>query len=162
MKVDTVPTVVQQRTIPETIRSLTPLTSPDYFDLFTVTAPGASTRSPEDWARTALESASPTGRFVVWQVLCGLRLEPEGSPGHVAGWRIAGDGHGWIRLEAASWFMTTHAVVLVEDERVSIALFVRYDRPAGVFIWSPLSIGHRRLMPGLLRHAVRRMNRRRR
>jgi hypothetical protein len=156
-----VPTVVQQRNLPEAIRSLSALTSPDYVDLFTVTASGATDRSPEQWARVALEGASPTGRFIVWQVLCGLRLEPQPSPDYVAGWKIADRGDSWIRIEAASWFMTAHAVVQVEDGQVSVALFIRYDRPIAVLVWPPLSIGHRRAMPGLLRHAVRRINRNR-
>jgi hypothetical protein len=159
-RADTPPGVEQRHDISETIATRAAMAEPDYVDLFTVPAPGATDRSPEHWARVALEGASPTGRFLAWQVLCGLRLETEPSPGYVAGWRIADSGVGWIRLEAASWFMTAHAVVNVEDGRVSIALFIRYDSPAGRFIWTPLSFGHRRLMPGLLRHAVRRMERR--
>jgi hypothetical protein len=161
-RADTTPGVEQRHNIPETIATRAAMAEPDYVDLFTVTAPRASDSSPEEWARVALEGASAAGRFLVWQVLCGLRLETEPSSGNVAGWRIADRGAGWVRLEAASWFITAHAVVRVEDDRVSIALFIRYDSPAGRFIWTPLSVAHRRLMPGLLIHAVRRMNRGRR
>jgi hypothetical protein len=159
MKTDSAPTVTQARTPPEPIRSLTTLGRPDYVDLFTVTAAGASDTPAEQWARTALESASATGRFVIWQILCGLRLDARPSPDRVAGWRIADRREGWIRLEAASWFMTAEIVVFVEDEAVTAALFIRYDRRAGVLVWTPLSVAHRALMPGLLQHAVRRMNR---
>jgi hypothetical protein len=156
-----VPAVLQRRDLPETIRSLTTLTRIDYFDLFTVSAPAASDRPAEEWSRAALEGASPTGRFIAWQVLCGLRLDTRPAPDHVAGWKLADRGENWIRIEAASWFMTAHVVVAVEDDEVSVALLIRYDRQAGGFIWRPLSVMHRRLMPGLLRHAVRRMDRRR-
>lgn len=151
-------TVVQRQTIPEAIRAASPAT-PDYFDVFSVTAPGAASESPERWARVALEGASPAGRFIAWQVLCGLRLDKEPSPDRVAGWAIAGRAEDWIRIEAASWFMTASAVLLVEEARVSMALLIRYDRPAGRLIWTPVSALHRRLMPGLLRGAVSRMRR---
>jgi len=36
---------------------------------------------------------------------------------------------------------------------VSVATFIRYDRPMAAVIWPPLSIGHRQAMPGLLRLA---------
>ena len=36
------PSVIQQRNIPEVIRSLSGMDSPDYIDLFTVTANGAA------------------------------------------------------------------------------------------------------------------------
>jgi hypothetical protein len=156
------PTVEQARTAPDAIRSLTTMTSPDYVDLFTVTAPGASDGSAEQWARSALERASRAGRFIAWQVLCGLRLETHPSPDRVAGWKVAAKDDNWIRLEASSWFMTAHAVVYVEDDRVSVALFIRYDRAAGALVWSPISVIHRQLMPAVLQAAARRMSRGRR
>ena len=156
MKAGAPSTVLQRHEIPSEISSLTPLRA-DYADLFTVVATGASELAPEQWARVALEGASPAGRFVVWQILCGLRLDPQPSPGRVAGWELAERGEDWIRLEAASWFMTAHAVVQVAYDSVSIGLFVRYERSVGAPIWTALSVAHRRLMPGLLRNAVRRI-----
>lgn len=161
MRVDARPIVVERHDSPAEVRALTTLRKVDYTDLFTVSAPGARERTAEEWGRIALEGASPSGRFIAWQVLCGLRLDTEPSPNRVAGWRIAGKGDDWLRLEAASWFMTVHAVVHVEDEQVSIGLFIHYDRAAGGLIWPPLSVVHRRLMPGLLRGAVIRMSRKR-
>jgi hypothetical protein len=38
---------------------------------------------------------------------------------------------------------------------VTVATFIRYDRPLAAFVWPPLSVGHRKAMPGLLRRAVR-------
>ena len=157
MRTDVAPTVVQRPSVPDAIHALANMTRPNYVDLFTVPAGETTEKSPEQWARVALEDASPTGRFIVFQVLCGLRLDTRPSHDRVAGWRIADRGDNWIRLEAASWFMTAHAVVLVEDDQVSVALFVRYDRPLGALLWPPISIGHRRAMPGLLIHAARRM-----
>src|SRR5207247_1749306 len=70
---------------------------------------------------------------------------------YVGGWKIADRGDRWIRSEAGSWFMTAHIVVQVDDGQLSVATFVRYDRPIAALVWPPLSAGHRLAMPGLLR-----------
>jgi len=147
-----VPTVVQQHNVPEAIRFLSTLASPDYVDLFTIATDGAAARSPEQWARAAVEAAGLAGQFV-WRVLCGLRLERRPSPDYVGGWKIGDRDDNWVRLEAASWFLTAQIVVQVDPEQVSVATFIRYDRPMAAVIWPPLSIGHRQAMPGLLRLA---------
>jgi hypothetical protein len=150
-----VPTVFQQRNVPETTRSRSTLTSPDYVDLFTITRAGAAGGSPEQWARAAVEDAAGLAGQFVWRVLCGLRLERRRSPDYVGGWKIADRGDSWIRLEAASWFMTAHIVIQVDDGQLSVATFIRYDRPMAAFVWPPLSAGHRLAMPGLLRQTAR-------
>ena len=149
------PTVFQQPNVPKTIRSLSTLDSPDYVDLFTVTTDGAAGRSPEQWARAGIEDAAGLAGQFVWRVLCGLRLRRRPSPDYVGGWKIADRGDNWIRLEAASWFMTAHIVVQVEVGQLSLATFIRYDQPMAALVWPPLSAGHRLAMPGLLRQTVR-------
>jgi hypothetical protein len=152
---DSVPTVRQQRNVPEAIRSLSTMANPDYVDVFSATASGTPDRSPEQWARAGIEDAAgPAGQFV-WRELLGLRLERRPSPDHVGGWKIADRGDSWVRLEAASWFLTAHIVVQVDDGQVTVATFIRYDLPVASVVWPPLSIGHRRAMPGLLRRAAR-------
>jgi hypothetical protein len=152
---DTVSTVVGLRNVPEAIRSRGALASPDYVDLCTVTTTEATDKSPEEWARAALEE-TPTGRSApsLWRLL-GLRLGPRHSPDYVQGWKIADRGDNSIRLETASWFMTAHAVVHVEKGHVSVALFLRYDRPLAALVWPPVSIMHRRAVPAMLRQALR-------
>jgi len=154
---DTVPTVFQQRNVPEAIRSLSTMARPDYIDLFTITTDGAAGGSPEQWARAAVEDAAGLAGQFVWRVLVGLRLERRPSPDYVGGWKIADRGDSWIRLEAASWFLTARIVVQVDDGQVSVAAFIRYDRPMAALVWPPLSAGHRQAMPGLLRHTERAM-----
>jgi hypothetical protein len=151
---DTVLTVVGLTNIPEAIRCLDTLASPDYVDLFTATTSGATDQSAEEWARAALED-TPSGRSapVLWRLL-GLRLGPTPSLDWVQGWKIADRGEDWIRIEATSWFMTAHAVVQVDDGHVSLALFVRYDRPIAALIWPPVSVMHRRGVPVILRQAL--------
>src|SRR5262245_61740211 len=84
---DLVPTVLQQHNVPEVIRSLSTLASPDYVDLFTITTDRAASRSPEQWARAGVEDAAGLVGQFVWRALCGLRLERRTSPDFVGGWR---------------------------------------------------------------------------
>ena len=69
------------------------------------------------------------GAQFIWRVLLGMRLRA--APDRVAGWQIADRGEDWIRIEATSWFLTGHLVVQADDEHVSLATFIRYDRPLG-------------------------------
>jgi len=148
----TVMTAVGLSNVPDAIRCLSSLASPDYVDLFTAVTSGAADKSAEQWARAALED-TPTGRSApsLWRLL-GLRLGPT-SPDYVQGWKIADRGDDWIRIEATSWFMTAHAVVQVDDGQVSLALFIRYDQPIAAVIWPPVSVMHRRAVPVMLREA---------
>jgi hypothetical protein len=150
----TVSTVVGLTNVPDTIRDLDTLASADYADLFTATTSGATEKSAEEWARAVLEG-TPTGRSAprLWRLL-GLGLGPTPSADFVQGWKIAARGENWIRIEASSWCMTAHAVLLVDDGHVSLALFVRYDRPIAALIWSAVSVMHRRAVPVMLRQAL--------
>src|SRR5262245_24542018 len=150
----TMPAVRRHRNVPDAIRSKSPL-EPDYVDLFTVAAASARRRSAEQWARAGIEEAAGLGGQFVWRMLLHLRLAPRSSPDHVGGWKIAARRDRWVRLEAASWFLTAHLVVCVDADRVSVATFIRYDRRVAALVWPPLSIGHRHAMPGLLRHAAK-------
>ncbi len=148
-------TVLEQGYVPETIRSLSTLAKQDYADLFTLTPGAAADKSPEEWARAGVDDAAGLAGQFVWRVLLGLRLERRPSRDHVAGWKIVDRGGSWIVLEAASWFLTAQIAFQVGDEQVSVATFIRYDRPVAALVWPPLSVGHRQAMPGLLRHAAK-------
>jgi hypothetical protein len=145
--------VVAVDDVPATTRSVAAMPDADYVDVSVLPSADATDWSPEEWARAVLESAPSARRFafIPWRVFLGLRLGPWPSPDHVHGWKIAGQGDDWLRLETASWLMTCHVVVHVEDGQVSAALFVRYDHPIAALWWPPLSIGHRRAMPVILR-----------
>jgi hypothetical protein len=157
-EVTNMPSVSQQRTIPEVMRSLSGMESPDYSDLFTVTIKGALDASPEQWARTAVEDVAGRGGQFIWRRVLGLRLTSR--PGRVGGWKIADRGEKWIRLEASSWFLTAHLVTRVGDGQLSAGTFIRYDHPIAPFVWVPASAIHRHWMPGLLEQTVRRRRRR--
>jgi hypothetical protein len=150
----TMPTAGQRRNVPDEVRVLASLSRIDYVDLFSVTAPGARNSSPEQWARAVDVAAGVGGQFV-WRVGLGLRLAARTSPDHVAGWAIAKRSPEWIRLEAASWFLTAHLVLQVGDAEVSAATFIRYDRAPASIVWPRAAVIHRRAMPGLLIRAAR-------
>ncbi|MEV0443794.1 hypothetical protein AB0I84_31175 [Streptomyces spectabilis] len=140
--------VRQEQPVPAPILALSTMERPDYVDLFTLSG-GVPGRSPEEWAKALFEDvAGRSGQFV-WRVLLGLRLRA--ARGRVAGWEIADRGADWIRLEARSWFLTGHLVVRADDDHVSLATFLRYDRPLAGRVWPPLAKKHRSLARGLLR-----------
>src|SRR5207244_3389798 len=145
----TMSTILQQHDISDEIRSLGTMDSHDYVDVFTITTTAAGDWSPEQWARAAVDFAAGVAGQFVWRVLLGLRLERRSTPDDVAGWTIVGRGDGLVVLEAASWFLTAQIVVRVGDGQVSVATFIRYDRLVAALVWPPLSVGHRRAMPGL-------------
>jgi hypothetical protein len=151
------PSVIQQRDIPDVIRALSSMESPDYIDLFTVTSNRAADASPERWCRTAIEDVAGLGGQFIWRGILGLRLKSRPSTERVGGWKIADRGEDWIRLEASSWFLNAHLVTRLDDGHLSVGTFIRYDRPIAALIWVPASAVHRRLMPGLLFQTVRRI-----
>lgn len=155
---ETVRTVVKERNVPEAIRSLSNMDSPDYASLFTATTAQAADRSPEEWARAIVAGVPAASRLIVWRAICGLRLDPGASADHIAGWRIADRGETWLRAEAASSFLTAHIVFQVDDRQLSFATFVRYDRPRAAVVWPPVAVVHHRAVPYLLRTAVRRVS----
>jgi hypothetical protein len=156
------PTVLRRHDIPARVSAADAFDPPDYVDLFVARTTRARDASPEEWARAAMEGANPVGRFLAWQTVLGLRLAG-GGEGHIAGWRIAQQTDDWIRVEASSWFMTAHIVFLVDDDTVSFATSVRYDRPsvAGV-VWPAVAVIHRAVAPGFLLGGVHRVLRSRR
>lgn len=154
---ENVSTAVGPRNMPEAIRCLSPMGRHDYADLFTLTTAGADNRSAQQWARALFEDAAGLQGQLLWRVLLGLRLKSRRATGHVAGWRIAGRGDGWVRLAADSWFMTAHLIVRVGADHVSLATLIRYDRPVAEWIWVPMSKKHRQVAPGLLHEALERL-----
>jgi len=149
------PAIVQEHEVPAEIRDAGAMDRPDYLDLFTVVAGHATDRPPEEWARTALEGAGVGGQ-ILWRIVLGLRLEP--SPVAIGGWTIGDRAPTWIRLEADSWLLRAHVVFYLDNERLSVATIIRYERPLAALVWSLASVVHRRAMPYLLNRAVTKLS----
>ncbi|NJP93896.1 DUF2867 domain-containing protein [Nonomuraea sp. FMUSA5-5] len=134
-------------TIPAAVRELSPLSG--YTDHFTLATDVRAT--PEQWARAMFGDVPNASERLIWSGFLGLRLSAQPSPDTVAGWRIAERGPDWIRMEAASSFLTAHIVVRATEGQVAAATFLRYDRPRGRVVWTALSPIHRALVPWILR-----------
>ena len=141
--------------VPDAIVGLSTLDRVDYVDACTASVPNAAGRSAEEWARVVLEQTSLGQRAPVLWTALGLRLGPRPSPGHIQGWRIAGRGDDWIRAETSSWYASAQAVCRVDDAHVSVALFLRYDRPVAAAIWFLVGPLHRRGLPVMVQQAAR-------
>ena len=147
------PRVRRQPSLPESMRRVSPPF--DYVDVFTATTDAAALASPERWARAGVEDAAGSAGQFVWRRILALRLDGRPSPERIGGWTIADRGDDWIRLEARSWCLTAHILVQAGRTELTIATFIRYDRPPASLVWPRLAVAHRRAMPGLMRRAVR-------
>jgi hypothetical protein len=154
MTVGSVDNAVGTDNIPASVRALSSLPDIDYADQFTLFTDGHAT--PEQWARAMFGDVPSLAEMLIWRGLLGLRLCPGRSPATVAGWQIGDRGDDWIRLQAASWFLTGNLLVQTADRRVSLTTVLHYDRRLGQAVWPPLSAIHRRLVPRLLRDAAAR------
>jgi hypothetical protein len=152
-----IPTVRWRREVPEAIRSLGALSNADYADIVTATID--ETPAGPDQVVHAVSNGMPRGLPVLisflQRALLGLRLELRPSPDHLLGWKIADRGEHWIRVEAASWLLTGHVVMHVDEGQLSFATFIRYDRRLAALVWPPVSLIHRQVALALVRRAIR-------
>jgi hypothetical protein len=145
------------REVPEAIRSLALLADADYADIVTATIDETSSKTRDQLIHAALKGV-PGGLLIlipfVQQGVLGLRLKLRPSPDHLLGWKIADRGENWVRIEAASWFMTGHVVMHIDEGRLSFASFIRYDRWLARLVWPPVSLIHRQVALALVRSAT--------
>ncbi len=146
-----------RREVPEEIRSLGALADADYADIVTATIDRAPVE-PEQLIDAALKGV-PRGVLLLTplaqRVFLGLRLKLRPAPDRLLGWQIVDRGENWVRIEAASWFLTGHVVLHVDEGRLSFASFIRYDRKLAALVWPPVSLIHRQVALALVRSAVR-------
>ncbi|MEG3637177.1 hypothetical protein [Micromonospora palythoicola] len=141
--------------VPASVRTLSSLSRIDYADHFVLTTDVAATA--ERWARVMFGDTPDAIELFLWRGLLGLRLSRTASANTVAGWQTGEQGVEWIRLEAASWFLAANLVVQASGDSVALGTFLRYDRWLARLVWPPLSVLHRRLVPGVLRTAASRI-----
>jgi hypothetical protein len=155
-----VSTTVGADQVPEAVRSRTTFTEADYVDVYVAATPmpAPAAGSAEEWARAILERAAVSKRHArrFWRAL-GLRLGPPGSPDHVQGWRITARDDRWVRFETGSWYMRAQAVVLVDEDQVSLSLSLRYRNPVARLVMVFVAGPHQRAVPVMLHQAVQLM-----
>ena len=151
-------TVRWQREVSEAMCLLGALDDADYADIVTASARGLPKRTSEEWVRAGLGGV-PRGLLLitpfVQRVFLGLRLKLRPAPDRLLGWQIVERGENWLRIEADSWFLTGHVVMHADDETLSFASFIRYDRWLAKVVWPPVSLVHRQVALALVRGAVR-------
>jgi hypothetical protein len=151
-------TVRWRREIPEAIRSLSALRNADYADIVTATIDETPSGTAEQLIHAVLKGV-PRGLlfFIVFvqRVFLGFRLKLRPSPDRLLGWKIADRGEKWMRIETASWFLTAHVVMHLDEGQISLASFIRYDRWPAAFVWAPVSLIHRQVALVLVRRATR-------
>ena len=134
--------------------------SADYADGFAIDTPDPNPRSTEQWARASLEQAPVALRWLIvagWRFVLRLRLGPRQSPDHILGWKIIRRQPEATVLELRSSFLTAHLVFRRAETRLSWSTFVRYDRRTAAFVWPPVSLLHRRIVPLALQLAAKRI-----
>jgi hypothetical protein len=154
-------TVRWGREVPEAIRALGALANADYADIVTATI-DVTPAEPEQVIHATVNDLPRGLLFLipfVQRVFLGLRLKLRPSPDYLLGWKIADRGENWIRIEAASWFLTGHVVMYIDEGRISFASFLRYDRRLAAFVWPPVSLIHRRVALALVRSAIEHIDR---
>lgn len=129
----------------------------DYVDHFAVAHQLEPLTTPEQWARTMFGDRPDLTERLLWAGILRLHLDMAKSPETVAGWKITGRGHDWIRASAASRNASAELIVQVTGTTLGLATLVRYDRRYAPAIWVPVSFVHRLLVPFLLRSTVRTM-----
>jgi len=144
--------------VPDHIIAIGSLGPCEYRDATAVEAPAAPLQSPEDWVRLVFEGAPTVMRWFLlagWRAGLGLRLAPRHSADQVLGWPIVHRGPNWVMIEQRSRFLTAHQVFWIGPDQLVQATFVRYDHPLASWVWPPVSVVHRRVIPYLLGRATR-------
>lgn len=147
-------TAVWSRQVPEHVAALSTLVGPDYVDSFSTTLPAPPSERPAQMVDASFQASPLWLRLVVpfaQRTVLGLRIEPHSSPEHPIGWEITGAGDDWLRLGATSSIVSAELAGTIEDRRVTIATFIRYERWPARVLWPPVSLAHRRVGLTLLR-----------
>ncbi len=138
--------------VSEEVRAAGTVVDADYASAFAIGV-GSQARSSEEWARIVFEDAPMLVRWLVvlgWKAILRLRLGPRGSPEYVLGWKIHSIGCRCITLMVRSPLITAAKVVQVDDSRLVVATFVRFERRLARAVWSAVAPVHHRIEPLLL------------
>lgn len=127
---------------------------PDYADAFEIARRPTDQRSAERWARDGFERlpmATRRSGLLAHRWILGFRLGPWASPDHVFGWKIATSEPELLHLEARSRWLSGLMVWRLDDTRLVMTTFLRYEMErTGSAIWAVAGNFHRGAAPGLL------------
>jgi hypothetical protein len=132
----------------------------DYADAFEIGLRASDPRSPEEFARHALERAPRSVQWTISTVhryVLRLRLAPRSAPGHVLGWRIVTSEPDVIQLEALSPLLGRGVIVARRPEptRAVVTTYLFHSRPVPArALWAVVGPLHRRIAPYLMARAA--------
>lgn len=143
----------QQVPVPARVADLGLLDRVDYADAFSLETPVR--RTPEQWARLALEDVSPLLRGIIRQAhrILGLRLAPDGSADHVLGWAILQNGPDELVLGADGGLGNPRIVILTSPGHIVFATIIRFGGLRARAAWQGVAPVHR----AIARHLLDRM-----
>jgi len=144
--------VAQQIPVPAEVAALKLLDRIDYEDAFTTSVPAK--RSPEDWARLALDGA-PTallGAVRCVQQSLGLHLAPTAED-HPLGWTILRSDSGMFVLGADGNAGSARIVCITPADRIVLTTQLRFDPARARLFWVLVAPAHRAVARYLLERA---------
>ncbi len=144
--------------MPPSSRALDTLADPDAAISFGLSIDAFEHRDAESWARACFEHIPQAAQWfllVGWRFGLRLDLGPRPSPSHVLGWQIISSTPEVAVLEARGRLLIAHNVLEVQDGRIVLTTFVRYEHRAARPVWSVVAPVHGLIVRGLLRHAAR-------
>jgi hypothetical protein len=131
----------------------------DYVDAFEIDLAAADDRTPERFARDALERAPAAVRRIIWVAqrhILRFDLAAPDAPGHVLGMRVTASDAEIVRLETGS--SITRAVLVGRrhgpDRFVLTTHLTHGRRRAARLLWAVVGPVHRRIARVLLERAV--------
>jgi hypothetical protein len=145
--------------VPQEIAALDVLPDAEYTDAYQFETDPDDHRSPAEWAAAVFEGSAVRGfvRFG-WRWGLLLRLAPKGTPGDVLGWpvqEIPGQSEVAV-LAQESPLMSARLVFRAQPGTLQLSTYVRYTGIVGRVVWAVTAVLHRRLVPNLLKAAIRR------
>ncbi|MBZ4322626.1 hypothetical protein JNW98_25195 [Streptomyces sp. SCA2-4] len=119
----------------------------------------AGSRTPEEWARSAIEEAPAFLRFFLrfgWTKVLGLRMGPKsGSAEHVLGWRITESAPTALTMDGHSGLFSAYNVVLVQDSTLVWATSQHFKGRGAGLLWGLARPVHQIAVPYLLRRSCK-------
>jgi hypothetical protein len=150
---------VQQIEVPRRARALSTLAHVDYADAFCFDVDRGDRRTPEDWARTALELAPASVRRTLrsgWTAI-GLKLDGAPPDRSVLGWEIRESTPGYVLLGAPSRIgMAGELLFERGPSELLFATLVQFDNPAARRVWAGVQPMHVPVVRSVLERASRR------
>lgn len=124
--------------------------APEYMDAFViVTEVDAPCRA---WMQACFEEGiERRERDLIFERLCGFTTSPDGTAGHIAGWRVSSEDSEHLTVAATGTRMDGNLVMERVPGGMRLTTAMRYRTWLGRLIWSVLSRAHRRQAAPVLR-----------